>query len=215
RPFDGWAGTTGSNKPPRATEGSLRHPPRVAFATHAEGQVPHLGCAGRGFPVPWPGRLRVERLERLEGREVVAGDDERAGALAQPELDLAQRAPPAVFVVEDRGRVGVAERVERVDGVAAEQRVALAQAQQHREVAAGVAGGGEQADAPVAEEVECAAEGAVAGGVRAVEVDGPPVEGVVELAPDVAVHGAELGGGLPLLGGDDERRLRELLDAAR
>jgi hypothetical protein len=145
----------------------------------------------------------------------VAADHDRAGLLALVELDLAQRALEAMLVVHPVGQLRVLDRAPRVGRVGGEEHLALAQPQDHRQVAGGVPGGGDDPDAAVAEQVERAAEGGVGVRVRGLEVERLPVEGVVELPRPVPLEPAARPRGLPLGARHHEGRVGELRDAAR
>jgi hypothetical protein len=82
-------------------------------------------------------------------------------------------------------------------------------------VAERVSGGVDGAHAAVAEQVEGAREAGERLGVAALEVEQAPVEAVVELALDVTVELAVVGGGGPLRGAHHEGRLGVLRDRAR
>ena len=88
-----------------------------------------------------------------------------------------------------RGGSGASgELAERVEGVAADDEVAVGEAGDHGLVPGAVAGGVGEPDRPVPEEVEGAAEGGIGADVAPVEVDRAIVECVVEVGGPVAAQ---------------------------
>ena len=94
-------------------------------------------------------------------------------------------------------RVSLVDRAEGVGGVAAQQGLAVAQAQDRRLVPERVARRGDQPHRPVAEEVDAVGEGRERGDRLVLVVDRPPVEGVVEHARPVALEDVAVGGRPP------------------
>src|SRR5680860_550481 len=172
------------------------------------GRLAAAGGPGGGSP---PSSL-VRGVQAAEGRHVVAGHDERVGVLVDVELDLAQRAAEAVLVGHPVGQRGVGDRLPRVGGVGGQQDLPIGESKDDGAVSGRVAGREHDPHAAVAEQVERAAEAGERVGGVALEVEQPVVEGMVELALDVAVGHAAADGGLPLGGAEDERRAGELGD---
>src|SRR5947209_7177030 len=139
--------------------------------------------------------LLVKRRPELR---VVTGNEQRVRRLSPVLRDLSERAPVEVSVAHEQ-RVDIAAKFALgIRGVADDHDFPAATAQDDRLVTRGVAGGGDESDRTVAEDIDRAGEaGERLDGVGLV-VDRPPIECVVELALVITLTKAALGGGRPL-----------------
>ena len=146
--------------------GARREGPPGRDQGAARGHRRHHRAPGPGGPAsltrPPSAAHSYFASERRPVLGVVPGDDHRLRVLARGTARSSwQRAPPLVPVERARRLGRVLELAERVDGVARDHEVAVAQAADHALVAGGVPGRRGEPDAAVAEEVEGAAEGRV------------------------------------------------------
>ncbi len=138
------------------------------------------------------------------------------GRLLRVELDLPQRAPEDMLVRHQVGERRLAQRAQRVDRVACDQRLAPGKVEDHRCVAQRVPRCEDHPHAAVAEDVVGAAEGGERLRPLRAEVEQAVVEGMVELAGHVSAQlPARLDRGGPLGAAQQERRRRVVGDGAR